>query len=526
MGQEKMSNKEEIEQFSNYFVKEIEEIKSLKNVIAQKVLYTSIIDTLGRVRFPKGDNRKRIVKFVDQFSDWADKTRVSLPQLDLMLNYILSDQEKESSQLLQHVREKLSSWQDGRIYRSDVDVEFNEIVKLSNPKERKVVHYAMYLELFFAYRHKMVHEFREPGYGMEMSSDGSVPYYHSYTSKSWQLVFPVGIFQNICLRCLENLKKFLIEQDQNPYNSFEFGDMWIERDKLTSNIQYVIRDCQQLNINFYRRLDESFLWNKAITLHSVAENCDKFFEISEIKTENDNDRKKYIEALNAELHFTESHQTEGLFALMFAAFQELPHWLYLTVYQTKEIKDGILKFIEGDVKSLTQGLLNTQKELVQYSVYANFKPTDQEKAKNWDRNLDNLVWLLKRIGKKYLEASEYNAYKHGLRVFTGESAIFISPDSKPEQKTCLGHSKDSLSYLELKDIGEGGLTVREVTKHFNPTESLNYLYTMQRILDTIKNTRLEKLTRKKGGVQLNTFFEIDQSELNKLSTKTEFRITV
>lgn len=526
MNQEKMSNKEEIEQFINYFVKEIEEIKCLKNIIAQKVLYTSIIDTLGRVRFPKGDNRKRIVQFVSQFSDWEDKMRVSLPQLDLMLNHILSEQEKESSKLFQFVREKLSSWQEGHFYRSDVDAQFNELIKIAIFKEKEAVHYATYLELFFAYRHKMVHEFREPGYGMEMSSDGSTPYYHSYIDKPWQLVFPVGIFQNICINCLENLKKFLIERNQNPYDSFEFGDMWIERDKLTPTIPYVIRDCQQLNVDFYRRLDESFLWNKAITLHSVTENCDKFFEISEIKTENDNDRKKYIEALNAELHFTESHQTEGLFALMFAAFQELPHWLYLTAYQTKEIKDGITKFVEGDIKSLTQGLLNTQKEFVQYSVYANFKPTDQEKAGNWDKNLDNLVWLLKRIGKKYLEASEYNAYKHGLRVFTGEFALFISPDSKPEQKTCFGHSKDSLSYLELKDIGEGGLTVREVTKHFSPTESFNHLFIMQRILDTIKHTRLEKLTRKKGGVQLNTFFGIDQSEFNKLSTKTEFRITV
>src|SRR4030042_1425129 len=519
MNQEnKMSNKEKIDQFINYFVKEIEEIKSLKNIIAQKVLYTSIIDTLGRVRFPKGNNQKRIVQFISQFSDWEDKTRVSLPQLDLMLHHILSDQEKEVSKLFQLVRERLSGWQEGHIYRPDSDVEFNEVIKIATLEERKAVHYATYLELFFAYRHKMVHEFREPGYGVEMSSDGSTPYYHSYIDKPWQLVFPVGVFQNICIKSLENLKEFLIERNQNPYDSFEFGDMWIERDKLNPNIQYLIRDSQQLNANFYRRLDESFLWNKAITLHSVVENCDKFFEISEIKTESDKDRKKYIEALNAELHFTESHQTEGLFALMFAAFQELPHWLYLTVYQTKEIKDGIVKFVEGNIKSLTHGLLNTKKEFVQYSIYANFKVTDPEKAKNWDKNLDNLIWLLDRIGRKYLEAGEYNAYKHGLRVFTGESALFISPDNEPDKKTCLGYSKNSLSYLELKDIGEGGLTVREVTKHFNPNESLNHLFIMQRILDTIRNTRLEKLTKEKGAVQLNTFFEIEQSEFNKLST--------
>jgi len=229
----KMSNKEEIDLFINYFIKEIEEIKSLKSIIAQKVLYTSIIDTLGRIRFPKGNNQKRIVQFISQFSDWGDKTRVSLPQLDLMLNYILSDKEKEVSKLFQLVREKLSGWQEGHIYRSDSDVEFNEVIKMAALKERKAVHYATYLELFFAYRHKMVHEFREPGYGIEMSSDGNTPYYHSYTDKPWQLVFPVGVFENICINCLGNLKKFLIERNQNPYDSFEFGDMWIEKDKLT-----------------------------------------------------------------------------------------------------------------------------------------------------------------------------------------------------------------------------------------------------------------------------------------------------
>ena len=63
--------------------------------------------------------------------------------------------------------------------------------------ERKAIEATRYAALFYTYRNHLVHEFREPGYGIERDDDFAAPYYHSMTScdrgsseNSWELVFP------------------------------------------------------------------------------------------------------------------------------------------------------------------------------------------------------------------------------------------------------------------------------------------------------------------------------------------------
>lgn len=289
--------------------------------------------------------------------------------------------------------------------------------------------------------------------------------------------------------------------------------------------KYIIRYPEQLNLEFYKGFHEDFLYNKAFTLWAITEKQEKFFELAEIKPDDKNEVAKYLQNLNAEIYFTEMHQAEALFALMFALSQGLPHWLYLSTYKTIEIKEGICDFIKEAIEKITFGKLKTLKEYIDYSIYFNFKPLDEKKAKNWDKNIENAIWLLKRIGERYLEADEYNAYKHGLRVFTGETAIFVSPSDSPGKKTCLAHSKNSFNYLQIKDKGEGGLTVFKTIKHFNPVESLNYLFVMRQMLETIKTTRLARLLRETDKVKINTFFEIDKKGFQELARKTIISVT-
>ena len=367
----------------------------------------------------------------------------------------------------------------------------------------------------------MIHEFREPGYGMELSNDESTPYYHSYQDKPWQLVFPVGIFQKVCEGCLANLKKFLLERNTNPYESYEFGDMWIEKDKLSIKNSYLINDPYELNLNFYTRFDESYLYNKALTLISVTDNMDEFFKISEIEEEEKSDRKKYKESLNAEVYFSEIHQIESLFAYLLAPFQRWPHWIYLTTYQTKEIKKAIGYYLNNNVTLFTSGVLNNLKDFLQVVIYSKFKSSDEEKANQWDKNLDNIDWFLKRIGERYLDAKEFNAYKHGLRVLTGEAGLFVGLDSEPGKMSCVDKSENSLSYLELKDEGKNRLRVFQTTKLFNPVESLNNLFVMQLLLKNIKNTRLARIKQEQKA-KLYTFFELDHEKFLGISKRTRF----
>jgi hypothetical protein len=284
---------------------------------------------------------------------------------------------------------------------------------------------------------------------------------------------------------------------------------------------------QELNIRFYRSLDENFLLNKVATLYLVANEFTTFKPFAESSGfDFEQNEKSFLDAIRAEIHFTESHQAESLFALLLAILQPLPHWAYLTRYETKEIRKAVEGFVQEDIKSLTSGRLDNVREFIELAVYTGVRSADPEKLQKWETNLDNIGWILKRIGEKFLDATaEYNSYKHGLRIHAGGSALSVYPDGHPEQATTLIASPDSLTFLELKDRGEGGLTIHETTKHFSVKESYAHLVFMARLIKAIKSTRLGTLTKAER-VELPTFFELDRGEISKLAVVGRWSFTV
>jgi len=228
-----MKNKGKIDQFFSYFEKQIKEVSSLKNNLYRKILFSCMLDALGTARFPNHNTNRKMISFLLDCSKRSELNRVSLVQLELFLDYMLSNKEKTTSQLLQFVRQERSKMEEGTVYRGhDIDPFYNQLDKKSTLKEKKILRLARYVNLFYAYRNEMVHGFKEPGYGMEMSDDGATPYYHSYINKPWQLVFPAPYFKTLCTDALNGLKDYLENNDINPYDSYEFGDMWVKTKKL------------------------------------------------------------------------------------------------------------------------------------------------------------------------------------------------------------------------------------------------------------------------------------------------------
>jgi len=273
--------------------------------------------------------------------------------------------------------------------------------------------------------------------------------------------------------------------------------------------RYIIRNPENLDVRFYEGFDHKFLFRKAQTLMYLVAQREQFTELVKkigeegvtpeneyLRTEDIDD--KYFEGLKAEVYFTEMHQYESLFALMLAIFQDLPHWLYLTTYKPGEIRDATDNFRKGNIRAITQGKVNSRQDFITHAIYSGFLLSDE----NRDKTIENIVWFLERIGQRYLDSSgymtgEYNAYKHGLRVLTGRSYFSLrlnDADGVPHGPAyVLGASDDAFTFLELEDRGEGGLTVVEVNKHFNPEESFLHLFMMQMLLGEMKKTRLARI---------------------------------
>ncbi len=233
-----------IEQFCSYFKEQLQGVSSLSidapvtqptniNIpMYQKILLVSIIDTLGRARFPDvHQNKERFILLIKECSDWQDSRRISLPQLSLSLQSI----ESTDGRLADDVRKRLGSWESGRIHRiSEVDPLIDEIIGLANSEsEHKFITDAEHASLLYTYRNHLVHEFRQPGYGMEISDDDTSPYYHgmfdSKNDHSWELVYPRSFFLNIVRSVLSSLKRHLIENKLDPYSFYKFGTIWSRR---------------------------------------------------------------------------------------------------------------------------------------------------------------------------------------------------------------------------------------------------------------------------------------------------------
>lgn len=230
----------QIEKFILYFQYKYQIIKETKfkvnDELFKKILYIGIIDTLSKTIFPRKGNRERFVSFLKKFSEWEHSNRISLPHLVRLLEFT---PEPEYSRLREFAFSAYGQWPPGEIINLEKDPEFEEVEK-NWPKGKENIEpikgvkleSLKHVHLFYTYRNSLIHELRNLGYGLEEYSLEKEPSYHSMTMEdgkdTWQLVYPLGFFEIICETCLKSLKKYLIINNIDPYNSFNFGSYWKE----------------------------------------------------------------------------------------------------------------------------------------------------------------------------------------------------------------------------------------------------------------------------------------------------------
>lgn len=301
-------------------------------------------------------------------------------------------------------------------------------------------------------------------------------------------------------------------------------------------IPYVIigTNCDQ-DLRFYERYDEHFLFNKVATfLYILDEGGSAIKQIEErlIANGGASFSERYLESIRAEIFFTALHQCETFFALLIALFQSLPHWLYLTIYETKEIKQAVELIVANKIGDVTDGAITTIQDFIKAAVYNEVMTADPQLASRWDENIDNAAWLVKRIGMFFLKYDRaYNSYKHGLRVMTGPHQLSIglqNPDGTTRGPMhVIQATEDSVTYLQKEPMreveGAKEIPISEVTKAFNPYEASFYLAKMSQMLETIKATRLTALNGGGPVESINTFYGLDRDEVRRLEKHDQWK---
>lgn len=218
-----------IDGYFSHFRHQLGTIFSLPDTMYRKLLTVVVLDTFAKVRFPGEGNHAGFVKTVSALCDWKDGERVSLPLLALKMA-----QQPGSSlpSLAKEVNARLATWKPGEVVKAGADPELPELLKLaSSDDERKLLQNYQHVELLYEYRCHLVHELREPGYGMCPENDPFPSYMieREDGQDRWELCYPARFFAVLAERALGNLKIYLEKESLNPYEAYKFGSQWRQR---------------------------------------------------------------------------------------------------------------------------------------------------------------------------------------------------------------------------------------------------------------------------------------------------------
>lgn len=239
-----MSLADEIRNFISYFQRQAELISSatpdpqiatgssdptLRLAMHKKILYSAMIDSLARVRYfgERKRNHDRFVGVVRDYSDWTDGALVSVPVLRRRLTGAAA------SAFVGKLDANLARFSTDRGNSLPVTA-FDEspasLSALAQPGlESEELLAAVHFELFYNYRNSIVHEFREPGYAMELFADGKrEPCYHSNlgAGAQWRLLYPEGFFRRVVDSILNSLEGWFTANAVNPYDRVTDASRW------------------------------------------------------------------------------------------------------------------------------------------------------------------------------------------------------------------------------------------------------------------------------------------------------------
>lgn len=224
---------ESIEALGAYFRSEIRTIRKLTIAdgttgqvpLYQKTLLATLLDCLAGLRFHKkaypqlaDKNRERFIRFVGEYGSWSDGTLISTP-------FLLSRLQTKSlhGDLLTYVQGKMTAFDTyagGAVPLAQIDVSPDELRPLVvTEQEERELNDVQHLALLYRYRNYLVHEFREPGEGMEVfAEDGDQPCYHGYANDPrFYLVYPISLFESLAESAVTHLMTYFRSREIDPH---------------------------------------------------------------------------------------------------------------------------------------------------------------------------------------------------------------------------------------------------------------------------------------------------------------------
>ncbi len=248
---------EKIDRFKQYYLGLIKTAECEQNIVDQKVhskiLSCSIFDAISKSIFPEiSSNCQRFTALVRLCENWPESQKVSLLHLVRLLE-ITPNLPASTNELKKYATQQFKSKFpnsnsiicNNKEISSDVEIEV--ILNLwptqnGGPiKIGKVLpHQLKHEYLLWLYRNSVVHEYRNPGRGVELGQ--YVPEYAFYQematvstinekefkfTSNWELVYPYRFFINLCREAVDVVSQLHNENKTCPFQAYSEGTFWL-----------------------------------------------------------------------------------------------------------------------------------------------------------------------------------------------------------------------------------------------------------------------------------------------------------
>ena len=207
-----------------------------------------IIDTLSKAIHPKmnKNNSKRFQLFIEQYANWKDSERTSLPHIARLIEII---PDAFDIKLRDWIKTKISEWGYNAYVNVSNDPMISEIPDLwpktlPEPFKRFKLKMFQHRSLIYGFRNDLIHELKMSGDGHE--SGKTNPYYYlthvgpSFKSKAyWRLYYPPGFMLKIAENSITAVEEYYKLTKKNPFDSFDYGIfMFPELNKYTKETDF------------------------------------------------------------------------------------------------------------------------------------------------------------------------------------------------------------------------------------------------------------------------------------------------
>lgn len=243
----------------------------------------------------------------------------------------------------------------------------------------------------------------------------------------------------------------------------------------------------ELNSDFYTKFNPYYFRDKISYHLAVLDDIDwlssKYesgVEIGELKASGNKlegkERKYLIQTIKTEISLIYYHAIETFFRLFIShSYKTECPWLEIAdLTSFKKFKDIVKKIKDGKFPSKSVAF----DDLVSSIIFGNINLSNNIDESKWDKNINNTVEFIHHFAESILNNQNYNAYKHGLSIFSSELGFSIEGTPIERKKS------DILIYL-VTEKEDGQTNYAKAYKYLDWEQKVAEIFILSELISNI-----------------------------------------